>query len=146
MQPCPGITEHLAQVQAELERLTPHQALDRVRCGSLLVDTRPEFQRRAGGEVPGAIVIERNHLEWRLDPTSSARVPEAADYGVRWIILCDEGFSSSLAAASLRRLGLLHATDVIGGLQRWVSDGLLVTHPAVLIGPRLAAGADRPGD
>lgn len=145
MQPWPGIAQHLSQVRAELDRLTPQQALDRVRCGSLLVDTRPEFQRRAGGEVAGAIVIERNHLEWRLDPTSSARIPEAVDHAVRWIILCDEGFSSSLAAASLRRLGLRHVTDVIGGFQRWLSDGLSVTHPAVLTLPRLPARADRPG-
>ncbi len=138
MQPWPGIAEHLAQVQAERERLTPQQALDQVGRGSRLVDTRPESQRRAGGEVPHAIVVERNHLEWRLDPTSSACIPEAVGHGVRWIILCDEGFSSSLAAASLRRLGLHHATDVIGGFQRWLQDGMPVHHPAVPTRPRTA--------
>ena len=83
------------------------------RNGARLVDTRPQFQRQADGEIPGAIVIERNHLEWRLDPTSAGRIPEATDHDIAWIVLCDEGYSSSLAAASLQRLGLRNATDVI---------------------------------
>ena len=94
MQNYPGIAAHLAQVRAECERLTPEQAMDRVRYGSHLIDTRPDFQRREEGEVPFAIVIERNHLEWRLDPTSSACIPEAVNHDVGWIILCDEGYSS----------------------------------------------------
>ena len=88
-----------------------------------------QFQRQADGEIPGAIVIERNHLEWRLDPTSTGRIPEATDPDIVWIVLCDEGYSSSLAAASLQRLGLHNATDVIGGFQAWKAAGLPITTP-----------------
>ena len=102
MQPWPGTAEHLAQVRAECERLTPQQTLDQVRRGSRLFDTRPEFQRRSGSRS-----LMRPHQQ-RLHP-------ETVDHGVRWIILCTEGLSSALAAASLRRLGLHHATYVIGG-------------------------------
>ncbi|WP_269434225.1 rhodanese-like domain-containing protein [Tsukamurella sputi] len=83
--------------------------------GAVLVDTRPAAQRAAEGEVDGALVIERNVLEWRLDPTSDARIPEAVDWDVRWIVLCSEGYASSLAAAALRAIGLRRATDVAGG-------------------------------
>jgi rhodanese-related sulfurtransferase len=132
-----AIAAHLELVRSGLDRLTPSQPMDRVRRGGYLVDTRPEFQRRADGEVPFGIVVERNHLEWRLDPSSDARIPEAVDHHLHWIILCDERFSSSLAAASLRRLGLRHATDVIGGFQCWRSDGLPVIRPATTTRPRL---------
>jgi rhodanese-related sulfurtransferase len=125
-----GIEQLLAQARAGLRRLEPHQALDAGRDGAILVDTRPEFQRRADGEIPGAIVVERNHLEWRLDPTSAARLPEAVDRDVAWIVICDEGYSSSLAAASLRSLGLHRATDVIGGFRAWRAAGLPVGHSA----------------
>jgi rhodanese-related sulfurtransferase len=87
-------------------------ALDR---GALLVDIRPAAQRAAEGEVPGALIIERNVLEWRCDPTSDARLPQAVDDDVEWIVLCSEGYTSSLAAAALLDLGLHRATDVIGG-------------------------------
>jgi len=103
-----------------------------------LIDTRPEWQRRADGEIPGAIVIERNHLEWRCDPASPARVAEAADHQVAWIICCDQGYSSSLAAASLQALGLSNATDVTGGFQAWRAAGLPVARPATPSRPRLA--------
>ncbi|MGE5828658.1 MAG: rhodanese-like domain-containing protein [Micromonosporaceae bacterium] len=127
-------------VQAGLRRLTPEAAWQRQREGARLVDIRPEFQRRADGEIPGAIVIERNHLEWRCDPRSYARIPEATDHTVAWIILCDEGFSSSLAAASLQRLGLRQATDVIGGFRAWRAAGLPVERPATPTPPRLYTG------
>jgi rhodanese-related sulfurtransferase len=104
---------------------------------TFLVDIRPEFQRRAGGELPDAIVIERNHLEWRLDPSSDGRIPEAVDAGIRWIILCEAGYASTLAADSLRRIGLRRSTDVIGGFRAWVACGLPVVGSAV---PRLARG------
>jgi len=98
-----AIDERVTQVQAGLPRLTPAQAFEAVRRGTAyIVDTRPEYQRRAAGEVPGAIVIERNHLEWRLDPASASRIPEAVSSGIRWIVLCEGGYSSSLAAESLR--------------------------------------------
>ena len=93
----------------------------------MLVDTRPEWQRRAEGVIPGARVIERNHLEWRLDPTSDARIPEAVDHDVEVIVVCSEGYSSSLAAASLQDLGLRRATDLVGGFQAWRDEGLPVT-------------------
>src|SRR5262245_49677579 len=89
----------LSGARSRLARLRPRQAAMAVGTGALLVDIRPEYQRRADGEIPGAIVIERNHLEWRLDPSSDWRIPEATDYDVRWIVICDEGFASSLAAA-----------------------------------------------
>jgi rhodanese-related sulfurtransferase len=101
------------------------------------VDTRPEYQRRADGDIPGAVVVERNHLEWRLDPHSDSRIPEAVHDRVHWIVICDEGYSSSLAAASLRAIGLVNATDVVGGFQEWRAAGLPVTRG--LVRPRLAS-------
>ncbi|MGI5286150.1 rhodanese-like domain-containing protein [Nonomuraea polychroma] len=86
--------------------------------------------------MPGAIVIERNHLEWRLDPLCDARIPEATSADIRWIILCDEGYSSSLAASSLRQIGLANATDVIGGFQAWTTAGLQVIRLATPTRPR----------
>jgi len=133
-----GIDDLLARARTGLPRLEPDRALDAVRRGAVLVDTRPEFQRRADGEIPGAIVIERNHLEWRLDPSSAASIPEAVDHDIEWIVICDEGYSSSLAAASLRSLGLPKATDVIGGFQAWRDAGLPVTRPATPTSPRLS--------
>jgi len=120
------IDEVLAGARARLCRLHPSAAADAARDGAQLVDTRPQFQRQAGGEIPGAILIERNHLEWRLDPASEWRIPEAVDHGVRWIVVCEEGYSSSLAAASLQDLGLRNATDLIGGFRAWKSAGLPV--------------------
>jgi rhodanese-related sulfurtransferase len=126
----PVTIEHLlAAARAGLRRLEPAAAADAARKGARLVDIRPWPQRQADGEIPGAIVIERNHLEWRLDPTSSGRIPEAADHDIAWIVLCDEGYSSSLAAASLQRLGLRNATDVIGGFQAWKAAGLPIATP-----------------
>jgi rhodanese-related sulfurtransferase len=127
----------LAQARSGLVRLGPHDAAEAVRAGAILVDTRPEYQRRADGDIPGAVVVERNQLEWRLDPRSESRVPEAAHEKVHWIVICDEGYSSSLAAASLRAVGLVHATDVVGGFQEWRAAGLPVTPGAVR--PRVAS-------
>jgi len=127
----------LARARSDLVRLEPADALaaaDQPR--TFIVDIRPESQRRAAGEIPGAIVIERNELEWRLDPSSTARIPEADDTDLRWIVVCEGGYSSSLAADTLRRLGLRHSTDVIGGFQAWVTAGLPVQHPATPHRPR----------
>ncbi|MQY16251.1 hypothetical protein SRB5_64490 [Streptomyces sp. RB5] len=121
-----GIDEHLDRARSGLDRLLPRQAAAEAAAGAVLVDTRPEFQRLAGGSIPGALVIERNHLEWRCDPTSGASVPQAVDFDVRWIVLCDEGYASSLAAASLRGIGLHRATDVVGGFRAWRAEGLPV--------------------
>jgi rhodanese-related sulfurtransferase len=134
-----GIEAALAAARSGLDRLTPAQAWEAAREDAVLVDIRPEFQRRADGEVPGAVVVERVHLEWRCDPASSARIPEATGYDVRWIVLCDEGYSSSLAAASLRSLGLSHATDVIDGFRAWSAAGLPVVRPPRPTPPRLSS-------
>src|SRR6266550_2959631 len=120
------VDEVLATARARLRRVAPHEAAAAVERGALLVDTRPVQQRRDDGEIPGALLIERNHLEWRLDPTSDARIPEAVDHDVEIIVVCSEGYSSSLAAASLQDLGLHRATDVIGGFQAWRAAGLPV--------------------
>jgi rhodanese-related sulfurtransferase len=117
-----SIDEILAEARAGLRRLTPQEAYDATRAGALLVDIRTEPQRRAAGDIPGAMVIDRTVLEWRLDPTSESRIPEAS-YERPVVVLCGQGYSSSLAAASLRRLGL-DATDVIGGVEAWAADGL----------------------
>jgi rhodanese-related sulfurtransferase len=93
--------------------------------GAVLVDIRPAAQRAREGEVAAAVVIERNVLEWRCDPTSDARLPQAVGDDVEWVVLCSEGYTSSLAAASLLDLGLHRATDVIGGYQALKSAGVL---------------------
>ena len=137
------IDEVLRQARSNLRRMTPAQAWAASNAGAILVDIRPEFQRRADGEIPEAIVIERVHLEWRCDPASLGRIPEASHHHVRWIICCDEGFSSSLAAASLRALGLHHATDVIDGFRAWRAAGLPYWYPQEPSRPRLYdAGRD----
>jgi rhodanese-related sulfurtransferase len=118
------ISEVLAAARARLSRLEPADAAAAVRDGARLVDIRPGWQRLAEGTVPGAAVIERNHLEWRLDPSSDARIPEAVDHDVAWVVLCSEGYTSSLAAAALQDLGIHRATDVVGGYRAWEAAGL----------------------
>lgn len=123
-----GIDEVLELARARLQRQSPAQAhRDRHERGALLIDIRPAAQRAAEGEIPGALIIERNVLEWRLDPASDARIPEAAGYDVRAIVFCSEGYTSSLAAAALQELGLWRATDIIGGFVAWRDAGLPVT-------------------
>jgi rhodanese-related sulfurtransferase len=111
-----------------------------IQSGAILVDIRPEFQRRTDGEIPGAVIVERNHLEWRLHPGSSGRIEEAVDVDVHWIVICDEGYASSLAAATLQMIGLRRATDVVGGFQAWRAMMLPVNSPGPLTPPRLAPG------
>ncbi|MDL5157134.1 rhodanese-like domain-containing protein [Actinomycetospora termitidis] len=118
------IADLLAAARARLTRLEPADAARVLDGGGRLVDIRPGWQREREGEVPGAVVIERNHLEWRLDPTSDARVPEATDHDVAWVVLCSEGYTSSLAAAALQDLGIHRATDVVGGFAAWREAGL----------------------
>jgi rhodanese-related sulfurtransferase len=120
------IDDVLAAARARLDRVTPEEAARAFEDGALLVDTRPVGQRKEQGEIPGALLIERNVLEWRLDPASTARIPEAIDHNVRVIVVCAEGYSSSLAAASLQDLGLHRATDLIGGFLAWRAAGLPV--------------------
>lgn len=115
----------LEQARGRLNRIEAADvpaALDR---GALLVDIRPAAQRAAEGEVPAALIIERNVLEWRCDPTSDARLPQAAGDDVEWVILCSEGYTSSLAAAALQELGLHRSTDVVGGYHALVAAGVL---------------------
>ena len=118
------LAQLLDAARARLDRIGPQEAAARAERGAHLVDTRPQWQRDQEGALPGALVIERNHLEWRLDPTSDARIPEAVDHDVEWILFCSEGYSSSLAAASLQDLGLHRATDVDGGFRAWAAAGL----------------------
>ncbi|ACC42807.1 rhodanese-like domain-containing protein [Mycobacterium marinum] len=106
-------------------RLPADQVPDALRRGAVLVDIRPQAQRAREGEVPAAVVIERNVLEWRCDPTSDARLPQAVDDDVEWVILCSEGYTSSLAAAALLDLGLHRSTDVVGGYHALVAAGVL---------------------
>ena len=122
-----GVHAMLADARSRLERVTPAQAYAEVQRGeAILVDIRPQWQREAHGEVDPAIeplVVERNHLEWRFDPRSEARLPQAA-YDARVLVLCQEGYSSSLAADALVRLGISRATDVSGGFEAWLEAGL----------------------
>jgi rhodanese-related sulfurtransferase len=121
------IDELLADARDGLDRLTPGQARAEIAAGALLVDIRPAAQRAAEGEVPGALIVERNVLEWRFDPACTARLRHAR-YDLRVIIMCSEGYTSSLAAAALRQLGVHAATDLDGGYQAWAAAGLPV-HP-----------------
>lgn len=125
----PNIDDVLARARARLTRLEPEAAARAVAAGALLVDTRPESQRREHGEIPGAIPVERNHLEWRLDPASPSRIPQVTDPAQEVIVICQEGYSSSLAAASLQDVGLTSATDVIGGFDAWAAAGLPIVPP-----------------
>lgn len=119
-----SIDEILAAARQRLARVHPRQALEEQRDGALVVDIRPAAQRADEGEVPGALTIERNVLEWRLDPASDARLPEAGAYDLRVIVICSEGYTSSLAAAALHDIGLTRSTDVIGGFRAWAAAGL----------------------
>lgn len=110
----------VASARVGMERVLPADLAAEVEAGALVVDTRPLEQRRRDGELPGAVVVDRNVLEWRLDPTCPYRLAEAGDPTRRVIVVCNEGFSSSLAAASLRQLGLPRATDLVDGFQGWV--------------------------
>ena len=121
-----GVDGLLAAARAGVARLTAEEAFAAQARGALLVDTRSEAQRRRQGELPGAVVIERNVLEWRLDPHSDARLP-VADHALRVLVLCSEGYTSSLAAASLQDLGIRRATDVVGGFAAWRAAGLPTT-------------------
>jgi rhodanese-related sulfurtransferase len=122
----PTIADILERARARLRRVEPKQAADEQARGALLVDTRTAPQRATQGEIPGALVIDRTVLEWRLDPASPDRVALATDHDVRIIVVCTEGYSSSLAAASLQDIGLVNATDIIGGFQAWKAAGLPV--------------------
>ena len=118
-----GIDDLLERSRAGLERLTPAEARAAVEKGAVIVDMRPVNQRRDGGVVPGAVVVCRNVLEWRADPSSGHS--DARLVGRQLIVMCAEGYSSSLAAASLQEIGL-RATDMVGGFEAWREAGLPV--------------------
>ena len=131
------IDQMLTAARARLVRVGPEQAHREAAGGAVLVDIRPQAQRAAEGEIPGALIVERNVLEWRFDPGSDARLP-VADYDLQVIVFCSEGYTSSLAAAALQELGVHRATDLAGGIKAWQASGLPVTRPAVAtVGPAL---------
>lgn len=117
-----SVDELLADARSRLERLAPQAAADALRDGARLVDIRPIWQRERDGEVPGAHFVERNHLEWRLHPDSDTRL-DVARPGQQWVVICTEGFTSSLAADALNSIGV-PATDVVGGFYGWDAAGL----------------------
>jgi rhodanese-related sulfurtransferase len=118
--------ELLGEARGRLRRVDPRQASDAMASGAVLVDIRSESQRGRDGVVPGSVFIARNELEWRADPASTWREPRVADPGREVIVMCNEGYQSSLAAATLKELGLERATDLIGGFQAWRAAGLPV--------------------
>lgn len=124
--PASRIDRMLADARARLRRLPARDVPAALTRGAVLVDIRPQAQRHREGDVPAALVIERNVLEWRCDPTSDARLPQAVGDDVEWVVLCSEGYTSSLAAAALQDLGLHRATDVIGGYQALKAEKVLV--------------------
>ena len=116
------IDDLLAQCRVRLERVAPTDLSAEQRAGALLVDMRPADQRERDGPLPRAIIVDRNVLEWRLDPASPHRIEQVTGYDQRIILICNEGYSSSLAAAMLHDLGLHRATDLIGGYQAWLTE------------------------
>ena len=115
----PAIAALLEAARKGLDRVQATDLESEIAVGALVVDTRPIEQRRRDGDLPGALIIDRNVLEWRLDPTSPDHIPEVTDSSRRIIIVCNEGYSSSLAAATLRQLGLARVSDLVGGFQAW---------------------------
>jgi rhodanese-related sulfurtransferase len=121
-----SIEQMLSTARLRLHRLEPLAARDALACGAVLVDIRPHAQRQREGGIPGAVIVERNVLEWRFDPRSDARLPIADRYDLPVVVVCSEGYTSSLAAAALQDLGLWRATDLVGGFQAWRAAGLPV--------------------
>ncbi|MFF1679605.1 rhodanese-like domain-containing protein [Streptomyces sp. NPDC058256] len=122
-----GVDELLDRVREGLDRVEAKEAYDAGQAGeALLVDIRYAALRERDGLIPGVLVVERNELEWRLDPQGSHRAPEATSHDLRVVVVCNEGYASSLAAVSLRQLGLHRATDLVGGFQAWKAAGFPV--------------------
>jgi rhodanese-related sulfurtransferase len=138
-----GVEDLLAAARAGLDRLSVPEAVDAVADGARLVDIRPAWQRARDGEITGALVVERNHLEWRLHPRSAARHCWAQP-GQRWIVVCAEGFTSSLAAAALRSIGV-DATDLIGGVSSWRAAGLPLVPGPSRVEQVVGAAGNEPG-
>ena len=136
-----SVDELLEASRASIERLDPQAAYERVVAGALIVDIRPAWQRESDGEIPGSVVVERNHLEWRLHPESGASLP-FAQAGQEWIVVCTEGYTSSLAASALTSLGL-PASDIVGGLYAWRDAGLPVVAGATAV-EHVVGGGNHP--
>ncbi len=130
-----GLNELLREARSGLRRLTPPEAAAAQRAGALIVDLRAESHLRAEGSIPGAIAVERNVLEWRLDPAGAHRLAELEGPDQTVVLVCDEGYASSLAAATLQRIGLRNATDLIGGFRAWKAVGC----PVGEVGPHAPA-------
>lgn len=124
-----------------MARVGPEDLEREVTVGALLVDIRPVEQRERDGAMPGATVVDRNVLEWRLDPTSPHRLPASSDAARRIVLVCNEGYGSSLAAATLQRLGLRNATDLVGGFQGWLAWRAAAAVSRGSGGPPRSAGA-----
>src|SRR5258708_36564369 len=122
------IDDLLEQARAAIDRLSTAEALAGQEAGALIVDIRPLEQRRRDGDIPGAMVVDRNVLEWRLAPTSKWRLAEATDREL--ILVCNQGYQSSLAAHTLRRLGLATISDIDGGFDAWRTAGMPVVEPS----------------
>jgi rhodanese-related sulfurtransferase len=120
------VEELLARARSALRRVDAETAAEAIARGALLVDIRSEVQREHDGVIPGAVFIPRNVLEWRCDPICPWREEQVSDPDRELILFCDEGYQSSLAAATLQELGLRHATDLVGGFQAWRGAGLPV--------------------
>ena len=123
-----AVDELLAEARRHLVRVDAHGAKRILDDGGLLIDIRPAAQRAQFGEIPGALIIERNNLEWRLDPHGSHHIAEAVDVSRPVVVVCQEGYASSLAAASLVQLGLPNATDLDGGFVAWQAAGYPTSH------------------
>jgi rhodanese-related sulfurtransferase len=131
------VDDLLTSARAHIRRLGPHETAEACRRGAMLIDIRPTLQRRWEGEVPGAVVVERNVLEWRLDPASAHRLAAVTDHEQEIIVMCSEGYASSLVAATLVELGYTSAGDLDGGFQAWAKAGLPVRRRR----PRLRAAS-----
>jgi rhodanese-related sulfurtransferase len=131
-----SVDELLQSARGGLDRISARTAHARVAAGAIIVDIRPAWQRELDGEIPGSLIVERNHLEWRLHPRSGANLSVATE-GQEWIVVCTEGYTSSLAAAALVSLGL-RASDVVGGIHAWRAEGLPVVAGPTPIEQRVA--------
>ena len=131
------VDDLLTSARAHIRRLDPHETAAACRRGAMLIDIRPTLQRRWEGEVPGAVAVERNVLEWRLDPASAHRLAEITDHEQEIVVMCSEGYASSLVAATLVELGYASAGDLDGGFQAWAKAGLPVRRRR----PRLRAAS-----
>ena len=125
-----SVDELVKRARRRIRRVGPEELEDLVAEGGLVVDIRPAEQRRSEGALPGALVVERNVLEWRLDPTSDHRLPEVQGIHQPVVVVCSAGYASSLAAASLADLGFERAADLIGGYQGWRAWSSLRHGPA----------------